>query len=66
MTQYLRPLLSGVALIAMASPALAQQTDPALQDVILVAGSRFDSPAHQAVTPDAAPLLGSDITLLTA
>jgi iron complex outermembrane recepter protein len=66
MTQYLSPLLSGVALIAMASPALAQETDPALQDVIIVAGSRLDSPAHQAVTPDAAPLLGSDITLLTA
>lgn len=59
-------LLSGAALAALASPAIAQDSEPALQDVIVVTGSRLHTATQQSVTPDAAPLQGGDITYLTA
>jgi iron complex outermembrane receptor protein len=55
-----------MALILSAAPAFAQDADPALQDVIIVTGSRTDTPAELSLIPDAAPLQGGDITYLTA
>lgn len=59
-------LLSGAALAALAAPAFAQDNEPALQDVIIVTGSRLQTPVQQSVTPEAAPLQGGDITYLIA
>ena len=59
-------LLSGTSLLALNAPAIAQDADPALQDVIIVTGSRIDAATKLRVSPDAAPVLGNDITLLTA
>ncbi len=58
--------LSGAALLALATPAFAQDPDPALQDVIIVTGARINTATETSVTPDAAPLQGGDITYLTA
>ncbi|MDP3459986.1 MAG: hypothetical protein Q8S09_12010, partial [Hyphomonas sp.] len=58
-------LLAGASLSAIAAPANAQ-SDPAIQDVIIVTGSRIDTSTELSVTPDAAPLQGGDITYLTA
>ena len=58
-------LLAGASLSAIAAPANAQ-SDPAIQDVIIVTGSRIDAATELSVTPDAAPLQGGDITYLTA
>lgn len=70
---FLKPfalLFSGASLAALMSPAFtpanAQDADPALQDVIIVTGSRVDTATEQRLNPDAAPLLGSDMTFLTA
>lgn len=59
-------LLTGAALITLGAPALAQEASPALQDVIIVTGTRINTAAQTTVTPDAAPLQGGDITYLTA
>lgn len=59
-------LLTGAALAAFAAPAMAQDSEPALQDVIVVTGSRLYTATQQSVTPDVAPLQGGDITYLTA
>lgn len=59
-------LLSGAAILALGAPAFAQDADPALQDVIVVTGTRIDRATETAITPDAAPLQGGDITYLTA
>lgn len=59
-------LLSGAAILALGAPALAQDAEPALQDVIIVTGTRIDPAKETAITPDAAPLQGGDITYLTA
>ncbi|MFW6413333.1 MAG: TonB-dependent receptor domain-containing protein [Oceanicaulis sp.] len=59
-------LLSGAAILALGAPAFAQDADPALQDVLIVTGTRIDPAAETGVTPDAAPLQGGDITYLAA
>lgn len=62
-------LLSGAGLIALgafALPAFAEDSEPALQDVIIVTGSRIDTARESSVTPEAAPLQGGDVTYLTA
>ncbi|MCR9194797.1 MAG: TonB-dependent receptor [Hyphomonas sp.] len=59
-------LLGGTSLAALGAPALAQDADPALQDVIIVTGSRVDNATELRVSPDAAPVFGNDVTLLTA
>jgi iron complex outermembrane receptor protein len=58
--------LSGAALLALGAPAFAQDAEPALQDVIIVTGTRIDPATETGITPDAAPLQGGDITYLTA
>jgi iron complex outermembrane receptor protein len=58
--------LSGAALLAFGAPAFAQDAEPALQDVIIVTGTRIDPATETGLTPDAAPLQGGDITYLTA
>ncbi|WP_291069482.1 hypothetical protein [Hyphomonas sp.] len=60
------PLLTGVSLAVLAAPAIAQEADPALQDVIIVTAPRIDTPTERRVTPEAAPLQGGDVTYLTA
>ncbi|MCA8901924.1 MAG: TonB-dependent receptor [Hyphomonas sp.] len=62
-------LLSGAGLIALgafALPATAQDSEPALQDVIIVTGSRPVTATESAIAPDAGPLTGGDVTYLTA
>lgn len=59
-------LLSGAAILALGAPAFAQDAEPALQDVIVVTGTRIDPAKETAINPDAAPLQGGDITYLTA
>ena len=59
-------LLSGAALLVLGAPAYAQDPEPALQDVIVVTGTRIDPATESAITPDAAPLEGGDITYLAA
>ncbi|ADM08760.1 TonB-dependent receptor [Parvularcula bermudensis HTCC2503] len=59
-------LLSGAAVLALGAPAFAQDAEPALQDVIIVTGTRIDPATETGITPDAAPLQGGDITYLTA
>ncbi|MEZ5967444.1 MAG: TonB-dependent receptor [Hyphomonas sp.] len=64
-----RTFLSGAGLIALAAlalPAIAEDSDPALQDVIIVTGTRPHTPTESSVTPEAAPLAGGDVTYLTA
>ena len=62
--------LTGAGLFALGAclaPSWAQDTEPAaLQDVIIVTGKRLNTATEQAITPDAAPLQGSDVTYLTA
>lgn len=62
-------LMTAAGLMALAGPFLsaqAQEADPALQDVIIVTGSRLQTATEHAVTPEAAPMQGSDVTYLTA
>jgi iron complex outermembrane receptor protein len=59
-------LLTGASLAVLAAPAIAQEADPALQDVIIVTAPRIDTPTERRVTPEAAPLQGGDVTYLTA
>lgn len=47
-------------------PAMAQDAEPALQDVIIVTGSKTVTATEAGVTPDAGPLQGGDVTYLTA
>lgn len=47
-------------------PAMAQSSDPALQDVIVITGQRTDIQTEMTLIPDTAPLQGVDITYLTA
>lgn len=53
-----------IALAALVSPALAQEVDPALQDVIVVTGVRAASPTTDAELPNARPYEGPDATTL--
>jgi iron complex outermembrane recepter protein len=55
-----------MALSALLPVAVAQESEPALQDVIVVTGSRLNTATQQAVTPDGAPLQGGDVTYLSA
>ena len=64
--QSLCRLLVSAASIACAMPAMAQSSDPALEDVIIVTGKRTDIQTEMTITPDSAPLQGGDITYLTA
>ena len=59
-------LLTGAAFAGLAGPVHAEGDDPALQDVIIVTGSRSVNDAQASINPDAAPLEGSDLTFLTA
>lgn len=63
-------LLAGAATAVLAAPVAApvqaQPTDPALQDVIIVTGSRIDPALAQSISPDTAPNQGGDITYLAA
>ena len=62
-------LMTAAGLMALAGPFLpaqAQDADPALQDVIVVTGARLQTATEHAVTPDAAPMQGSDVTYLAA
>ena len=65
-----RTLMTGAGLIALALPGLTahaqDDTAPALQDVIIVTGQRTTTATDTAITPEAAPLTGMDITRLTA
>lgn len=65
-TPYLCRLLVSTATIACAMPAMAQSSDPALEDVIIVTGNRADIQTEMTITPESAPLQGGDITYLTA
>ncbi len=65
--------LTGAAIAATAAlflladaPALAQDADPARQDVIIVTGSASATATRLGIVPEAAPLQGGDITYLTA
>lgn len=64
--QSLCRLLVSAATIAYAYPAMAQSSDPALEDVIIVTGKRTNIQTEMSITPDTAPLQGGDITYLTA
>ncbi|WP_371395818.1 TonB-dependent receptor domain-containing protein [Fretibacter rubidus] len=64
--QFLCRLIISAATIACALPAMAQSSDPALEDVIIVTGMRTDIHTEMTITPDSAPLQGGDITYLTA
>ncbi len=59
-------LLAGASYAALAACAAAQTIDPALQDIIIVSGTRITGDTALTVAPDAAPLQGGDITYLTA
>jgi iron complex outermembrane receptor protein len=65
-TKLLPLLLSGAAIAAFPTSAIADDSEPALQDVIIVTGSRLNTAIDQTITPEAAPLQGGDITYLTA
>ncbi len=54
------------ALAAMPSQMIAETPEPALQDVIIVTGKSAATQTDTAMTPDALPLEGADITYLTA
>ncbi len=62
----LTALLGGSAFCLSATPICADESDPALQDVIIVTGSRIDTATALGVTPETAPLQGGDITYLIA
>lgn len=68
-TYYAR-LLSGVALFCIPNTALtsaiAQDTDTALHDVIIVSESRNTNQTKLRITTDSAPVRGNDITHLSA
>ncbi|WP_348761950.1 hypothetical protein [uncultured Salinisphaera sp.] len=62
-------LVAGTSLLALGAAvqaASAQESAPALQDVIIVTGSRYDTATQTGITPDASPLDGADITRLAA
>ncbi|HBH44376.1 MAG TPA: TonB-dependent receptor, partial [Hyphomonas atlantica] len=64
-----RILSAGTGLLALATCPLlaaAETPDPALQDVIIVTGHRTTTATDSALSPEAAPLDGVDITRLTA
>ena len=64
-----RLLLSGAGLIALGAftlPASAQDAEPALQDVIIVTGTRTDTATEDSILPDTSPMQGVDVTYLTA
>lgn len=65
-SHFLCRLLVSAATAALASPAFAQSSDPALEDIIVVTGIQFDRAVETKVSPDAGPLQGGDITYLTA
>lgn len=65
-SQLLCRLLLGAATTALAMPAIAQSSDPALEDVIVVTGMRSDILTDTKISPDAVPLQGGDITYVTA
>ena len=65
-SKFLFSVLAGASLSALCAPVLAQEADPALQDVIIVTGSRVDTATELSVSPDAAPMQGGDITYLSA
>jgi len=54
------------ALTAITQLAEAQSDAPALQDVIIVTGHAATSATRQAITPEAAPAAGADVTHLAA
>lgn len=55
-----------MALSVLLPAAHAQTSEPALQDVITVTGSRQQTATELAVTPESGPLQGGDITYLSA
>ena len=58
---------AGLMALSVLSPAAhAQDAEPALQDVIVVTGSRQQLATELTVTPDSGPLQGGDITYLSA
>ncbi len=57
---------AGLAALAVTFPAVAQEPEPALQDVIIVTGTRPVTATETAISPEAAPLTGNDVTHLTA
>lgn len=57
---------AGLAALAASLPAAAQDSDPALQDVIIVTGARTQTATETSLSPEAAPLTGNDVTHLTA
>ncbi|MEQ9435293.1 TonB-dependent receptor [Hyphomonas sp.] len=58
---------AGLMALSVLSPAAyARTSEPALQDVITVTGSRQQVATELAVTPDSGPLQGGDITYLAA
>jgi len=60
-------LVAGASLIALGlSPALAQDSEPALQDVIIVTGSAPMSETLSVLRPENLPLEGADATYITA
>lgn len=60
-------LVAGASLIALGlSPALAQDNEPALQDVIIVTGASPMSETVLALRPENLPLEGADATYITA
>ena len=62
-------LLLNAGLLALAAPSAYAQSnsaEPALMDVIIVSGSRRDAAVETAISPEAAPRQGADITLLAA
>jgi len=62
-----RHLVAGASLIALGlSPALAQESEPALQDVIIVTGSAPMSETLSVLRPENLPLEGADATYITA
>ena len=65
-SEFVRALLSGCALCIASTPALAQDAEPSLQDVIIVTGSRLETSLERSVSPEAGPLQGGDVTYLTA
>jgi iron complex outermembrane receptor protein len=65
-SQPLCGLLISTAVIALATPALAQTSDSVLEDVIIVTGKRIHAQTERSINPDIEPLQGGDITYLTA
>src|SRR3990167_1577788 len=65
-SNFVLTLLAGASLAVLTAPAIAQEADPALQDIIIVTAPRIDTATERRVTPEAAPLQGGDVTYLTA